>query len=125
MRIKRNDFEHIEQVKLFNWAKEKESLHLHLSLMFAIPNGGKRHIGTATKLKAEGVKSGVPDVFLAVPKNGKSGLFLEMKYGKNKLSTNQRWWIDSLRVEGYETAVCYGFEEARDKIISYLELETR
>ena len=125
MRIKRNDFEHIEQVKLFNWAKEKESLHLHLSLMFAIPNGGKRHIGTATKLKAEGVKSGVPDVFLAVPKNGKSGLFLEMKYGKNKLSTNQRWWVDSLRVEGYETAVCYGFEEARDKIISYLELETR
>jgi len=125
MRLKRKDCEHYEQVKLFNWAKEKESLHLHLSLMFAIPNGGKRHIGTATKLKAEGVKSGVPDVFLAVPKNGKSGLFIEMKYGKNKPSANQKWWIDSLRVEGYETAVCYGFEEARDAIIKYLELETR
>ena len=125
MRLKRKDYEHYEQVKLFNWAKEKESLHLHLSLMFAIPNGGKRHIGTALKLKNEGVKSGVPDVFLAVPKNGKSGLFIEMKYGKNKPSANQKWWIDSLRVEGYETVVCYGFEEARDAIIKYLELETR
>lgn len=117
--------EHTEQVALFDWAKKMEPLHLHLSLMFAIPNGGKRHIGTALKLKNEGVKSGVPDVFLAVPKNGKSGLFIEMKYGKNKPSANQKWWIDSLRVEGYETVVCYGFEEARDAIIKYLELETR
>ena len=124
MRIKRIDFEHIEQVKLFNWAREKEPLHLHLGLMFAIPNGGKRHIGVATKLRQEGVKSGVPDIFLAVPKNDKHGLFIEMKYGKNKLSTNQLWWVSSLRVEGYATAVCYGFEEARDVIIEYLGLET-
>ena len=125
MRLKRKDHEHEEQCKLFAWAKEKESMHLHLGLMFAIPNGGHRHKGVAVKLKNEGVKSGVPDVFLAVPKNGKSGLFLEMKYGKNKPSVNQKWWLESLRAEGYETAVCYGFEQARDKIISYLELETR
>ena len=123
MRMKRNDFEHLEQVKLFNWAREKESLHLHLGLMFAVPNGGKRPIGTAKKMKAEGVKSGVPDVFLAVPKNDKHGLFIEMKYGKNKMSANQVWWTNSLKVEGYAVAVCYSFEEARDSIKKYLGLE--
>ena len=77
MRRQRNDYEHIEQVKLFNWAKEKERLHLHLSLLFAIPNGGHRHKAVGAKLKSGGVKAGVPDCFLAVPKNGKHGLFLE------------------------------------------------
>ena len=73
MRKPRNDLEHIEQVKLFNWARQNESMYLHLSLLFAIPNGGHRHIGTARKLKAEGVKAGVPDCFLAVPKDEKHG----------------------------------------------------
>jgi len=31
---------------------------------WAVPNGGRRNIGTAKKLKAEGVKSGVPDITL-------------------------------------------------------------
>ena len=66
MRKPRNDLEHIEQVRLFNWARQNESTHLHLSLLFAIPNGGKRHITTATRLKASGAKSGIPDIFLPV-----------------------------------------------------------
>ena len=45
-----------------------EGRHPQLALIFAIPNGGKRHIGTARKLKAEGVRSGVPDIFLACPR---------------------------------------------------------
>ena len=117
--------EHSEQVALFGWAKANEPRHLQLGLMFAIPNGGKRHIVTGKKLKAEGVKSGVPDIFLGVPKNGKHGLFIELKVGKNKPSKNQLWWIHSLRAEGYAVEVCYGFEEARDAVIGYLRLETQ
>ena len=116
--------EHSEQVALFGWAKANEPRHLQLGLMFAIPNGGKRHIVTGKKLKAEGVKSGVPDIFLGVPKNGKHGLFIELKVGKNKPSKNQLWWIHSLRAEGYAVEVCWGFEEARDAIINYLGIET-
>lgn len=123
MRRQRNDYEHIEQVKLFNWAKEKERLHLHLSLLFAIPNGGHRHKAVGAKLKSGGVKAGVPDCFLAVPKNGKHGLFLELKYGKNKPTASQNWWLTSLKVEGYETCVCYGFEQAKSAIEKYLQLE--
>lgn len=117
--------EHSEQVALFDWAKANESRHLQLGLLFAIPNGGKRHIVTGKKLKAEGVKSGVPDIFLGVPKNGKHGLFIELKVGKNKPSKNQLWWIHSLRAEGYAVEVCYGFLEAQTAIIDFLEIEVQ
>ena len=117
--------EHSEQVALFDWASSEESRHLQLGLMFAIPNGGKRHIVTGKKLKAEGVKSGVPDIFLSVPRNGKHGLFIELKIGKNKPSKNQLWWIHSLRAEGYAVEVCYGFLEAQTAIIDYLGIETQ
>lgn len=118
--------EHTEQVALFNWCKLMEGRHPQLALIFAIPNGGKRHIGTARKLKAEGVKSGIPDIFLCVPnRHGKHGLFLELKDGKNKPTKNQLHWLSALEAEGYATALCYGFSEAQIAIINYLELQVR
>ena len=116
--------EHSEQVALFEWARANEARHLQLGLLFAIPNGGKRHVVTGKKLKAEGVMSGVPDIFLGVPRNGKHGLFIELKVGKNKPSKNQLWWIHSLRAEGYAVEVCYGFLETQTAIIDYLGIET-
>tara|TARA_Y100000593_G_scaffold74079_1_gene136177 strand:- start:24 stop:395 length:372 start_codon:yes stop_codon:yes gene_type:complete len=115
--------EHSEQVALFNWAKRMESRHPQLALMFAIPNGGKRHIGTAKKLKASGAKAGVPDIFLPVPHGEKHGLWIELKVGKNKATTAQKMWLSNLASEGYETAVCYGFHEAMTTIVDYLGLE--
>ena len=95
--------EHTEQVTLMNWCKLMERSYPQLALIFSIPNGGKRHIGTARKLKAEGVKSGVPDIFLSVAKNGKHGLYIELK--------------------GYEAKVCYGFGEAKKVICDYMGIE--
>jgi hypothetical protein len=51
-------------------------------------------------------------------------MFIEMKYGKNKPSESQLEWLGALSGEGYETAICYGFDEARDAIIKYLGIET-
>src|SRR5262245_64718583 len=48
-------------------------------LCFAIPNGGARDVITAGRLKAEGVRAGVPDVCLPVARAGYHGLFLEVK----------------------------------------------
>jgi hypothetical protein len=56
--------EHEEQVALFEWAAWNSSKYKELELMFAIPNGGQRHVVVARKLKDEGVKAGVPDIFL-------------------------------------------------------------
>ena len=58
--------EHEEQVALFEWAEWNKRQYPELELMFAIPNGGQRHVVVAKKLKDEGVKAGVPDIFLPV-----------------------------------------------------------
>ena len=116
--------EHREQATLFHWAEIMQSRHPQLALMFAIPNGGKRKSGWWEK--AEGLKSGVPDIFLAVPTQEafpRYGLFIEMKFGKNKPSRNQKGWIDALIAEGYAVEVCYSFEEAKQAIIGYLGLD--
>jgi len=120
--------EHSEQVALFDWAKANESRHLQLGLMFAIPNQGgkgKSAVIRGLRMVNEGLKKGVPDIFLSVPRNGKHGLFIELKVGKNKPSKNQLWWIHSLRAEGYAVEVCYGFLEAQTAIIDFLGIETQ
>ena len=58
--------ESVEQCCLFRWAGYSLGLHPELKLMYHIPNGGKRNITTARRLKAEGVKAGVPDIHLPV-----------------------------------------------------------
>lgn len=112
--------EHDEQVALFSWAQWQTPAVPELALLFAIPNGGHRNKVTAAKMKAEGVKAGVLDVMLPVARNGRHGLFVEMKYGRNKTTDEQRQWIDRLEAQGYQTAVCYSFEEAQGEIMRYL-----
>ena len=83
-------------------------------LLFAIPNGGHRDIRTAARLKAEGVKRGVADLFLSVPILGVipgtdiHGLYIEMKAGKNKLTKDQKEFMN--QVEGFN----YWFSEVRN-----------
>lgn len=110
--------EHEEQVMLFKWA----SLRRDLDVMYAIPNGGHRDIRVAVKLKAEGVKPGVPDICLPVARNGHHGLYIELKRRKyGRVSEDQLKWIEALMHEGYDCAVCCGWEAARDVINGYLE----
>ena len=112
--------EHGAQAALFCWASMNLVQYPQLRALFAIPNGGLRHPATAARLAAEGVKKGVPDIMLAVPRNRYSGLFIELKVGTNKPTKEQQEWLYFLSQSGYCTHVCYGWEEARDKIISYL-----
>lgn len=110
-----------EQQALFTWKEYNEAMIPELSMMFHIPNGGKRDKITAARLKAEGVKSGVPDICLAVPRGENHGLFIELKVGSNKPSENQKKWIGMLRNQGYRVEVCYGWVEAAAVIKDYLK----
>lgn len=114
--------EHLEQKSLFDWAQFAKAVHPELALMYAIPNGGMRNKAVAGQLKAEGVKSGVPDVCLPAARAEFHGLYVEMKFGKNQPSDNQRWWLDCLSQAGYFTAVCWSADDARRVILQYLRL---
>jgi hypothetical protein len=127
------DSEHSHQTALFAWAALSVDKYPKLRWMFAIPNGGLRDMRTAVNLKAEGVKAGVPDIFLpivvrmprmiqgSVTIDVYSGLFIEMKVKKNKTSKEQDEYIEYLKDAGYYCVVCYTWSVARDAIIAYLE----
>jgi hypothetical protein len=113
--------EHQHQVTLFQWAALEANRIPELALMFAIPNagaGGQR--GQAGKMKAEGVKAGVPDIFLSVARKGYHGLYIEMKMPGNKPTVKQRWWQEYLEEQEYIVEVCYSWPEAKDVIMNYL-----
>lgn len=109
-----------EQERVVNWARRNEYRAPSLALLHHIPNGGSRNKLEAARLKAQGVKAGVPDLFLPVPMNLRHGLYIEMKFGKNKTSEKQDWWIDQLRQRGYEVRVCWGADEAINTIAAYI-----
>ncbi len=111
-----------EQITLFEWAILQECKYPELELLHHIPNGGKRAKTTAIRLKMEGVKPGVPDVMLPVPRGIYHGLYIELKAGKNKTTEKQDKWLSNLKQQGYYTAVCYGWESASEVLLKYLSL---
>lgn len=113
--------EDTEQMGVIDWANWNTGRFPELELLFHIPNGGKRDAKEAARFKAMGVKAGVPDLCLPVPMRGFAGLYIEMKYGKNKTTEKQRAWIRALKEQGYKVAVCYGGEEATQELESYLQ----
>jgi len=113
--------EHEEQAALFQWASYSKAKYPELRWMFAVPNGGYRPVQVAKKLRAEGVKAGVPDIFLPVPIGGYHGLWIEMKYGTNKPTSEQEDWLEYLGKAGYMAVVCYGWDKAKDVVLEYLQ----
>ena len=88
---------------------------------WAIPNGGNRNLITAKKLKAEGVKKGVPDICII---NEGMAYFLEVKRPassnskKGYLSKAQKEKIAELKEAGAEVAVVYSVADVIEACIS-------
>ncbi|NPU91411.1 MAG: VRR-NUC domain-containing protein [Gammaproteobacteria bacterium] len=91
-----------------------------LDYLVAIPNGGKRSKAIAGKLKAQGVKKGVSDLFLPVPLNERNGLWIEFKAAKGRATPEQLEWIDRMVDVGYLAMVIWGWKSAVEAIDAYL-----
>lgn len=118
--IARARTEHVEAVTLIRVVRMHENRWPELRLLFAVPNGGARNAIVAKKLKAEGVRPGVPDYLLPVARAGFHGLALELKTLTGYASREQRDWIASLRREGWRAEVCRGWSAAWDVLREYL-----
>jgi hypothetical protein len=129
--------EHQEQCAVFDWAELMANQYPELDLMFAIPNGGVRPCNVANtpkgafrysvegkKMKQEGVKKGVPDILLPVPKGIYHGLFIEMKRSHGGvIREEQDTWLKNLAQQGYFVVVCKGANAAMKVLKGYLSLE--
>ena len=109
--------EHCEQHALLVWAAHSHQQYPDLRWLFAIPNQGA---GRNKRLQQEGVKPGVPDLCLPVPRAPYHGLFIELKVRGGRLSDAQAEWITMLHAHGYRAVVCVGWPAARDVIETYL-----
>jgi len=76
-------------------------------MIFAIPNGGQRHVAVARKLKAEGVVAGVPDLCLIY-----KGIvaFVEVKTEKGRMSESQLAFAELCILNDIPHYVCRSVE---------------
>jgi hypothetical protein len=89
-------------------------------LIFAIPNGSYRDISTAKKLKAEGVVSGIPDLYIP-----KYHCWIEMKRKDGgTLSEEQKAMHRYLTMIGDTVIIGYGAEDASQKILETINTST-
>jgi hypothetical protein len=103
--------EHSEQVGFINWFRVKYPN----VLIFAIPNGEKRAITVAKRLKAEGVVRGIPDLFIP-----QWTLWVEMKrISGGRLSPEQRGMIVYLEGIGQKVIVAKGAGDASKQILEH------
>ena len=99
--------------------------------IFSIPNGfhvvGANPEAVAkavNKLKKEGLRTGVPDLFIPVPRGAYHGLFVEMKRKKGgTVSPEQKDWIKRLTDQGYLAVVCHGAIDAENVFNRYIKLK--
>ena len=111
--------EGLEQQYLFDWIKLQEGHNPIFARIYHVPNGGKRSKGVAGKLKAQGVRPGVPDICFPVARGGYNGLYIELKVIKGNPTEEQRAWLLDLEQEGNMACVCYGWQLAADVISAY------
>jgi len=129
-----NNPEELEQRALVEWADKVRVEGPPLlkypmvgDYLYAVPNGGWRKRTEAARLKGQGVRPGVPDLVLAIPSRGYSGMYIELKptpYGSYRPTTTERQdeWLAKLAAAGYYAIKAVGWDAARREIVWYLEM---
>ena len=110
-----------EQKWVIQWAQQPSvrTQHPELALLYHIPNERTDKVQAAIQ-KTMGVKKGVPDLHLPVPIGAYHGLYIEMKAMDGKPDDDQLWWAERLKTCGYAHAFCYGWKEATEVLLWYL-----
>jgi hypothetical protein len=113
--------EHEIQCSIFAWNEYHKKKYPGLDDMFAVPNGGHRHIVTATRMKKEGVKPGVSDILWMQPIKGFHGVIIEVKKPGGRLTLPQRRFMEQHIKKGYLCVVVYSLDEYIEFIKSIYE----
>ena len=112
--------EHYEQVMVFDYFERNDAIVYEA--LYAIPNGGLRNKGTAGRIKAEGGKRGELDINLDIARGAYHGLRIELKYGKNTATDEQKVVIERHTRNGYLALVVWGHGNCIAVIKAYMDL---
>lgn len=118
-RKKPADEEHRIQVSCVKWFREKYPKFS--SILFAIPNGGRRDAVTGKKLKEEGATAGVADLILLKGNGLYGALCIEMKKPGRYQSPEQKAWQKKVEAIGNKYIVCRSLNEFVRVINDYLK----
>lgn len=106
-----------EQIGFLRWWNE----HFSAVWIYHIPNGGHRAMNVAKRMKADGVRPGVPD--LHVPE---WRMWIEMKRRSGgRLSSDQKAWMEYLEGIGDTVIVGRGAEDASRQVMDFLRERRR
>lgn len=108
-----------EQRRIFVWAEHLRNKYPALDLLYHIPNEGKRTLSAGARLKAIGMKSGIPDLCLPHSEMGYNALYIELKTSGGKLTFNQAQWLRALSGSGNLALVCHRADEAIIVLMAY------
>jgi hypothetical protein len=123
VRAKPVDREGLEQAALM--AELRARMPEVADLIYHVPNGGHRVKAVAAKLKAQGVKAGIPDLVLPMARGGFFGLYIEFKAtppNDAAISSSQHERIRKLNDQGYLAVVCRGHFDTVEQIRAYLRM---
>lgn len=102
----------VQWCKQFSWGQ----------FLYHVPNESVGGYGWMIRNRQMGMRKGVPDLVLPIPMRGFHGLYIEMKTEKGRLSAEQKRWADALKTFGYCMEVAHGWEEAKDVLSWYMEV---
>lgn len=117
--------EHAQQVEFFRYVNARiktscGSVRDAYESIFAVPNAAKRNYKTASYMRAEGMRAGVPDVVIPVPRFPFHGLYIEHKIKPNRPSEVQKQWIARLQRLGHLVLISYSATESINILERYL-----
>lgn len=113
--------ETILQINLVNWFVHEYPQYADDLYHFA----NERHctVQQGRILKRMGVRSGVADLFLSVPREAYHGAWIELKEGNGKPSKAQQDFLARMTVRGYMAVCVTGLDAAKAAIQTYLETD--
>ena len=109
---------------LIQWAATQRWGDRRLSdLLIMIPNGAvlagdaKQRAMQMAKMKRTGFRPGVFDYLLPIPRDGAPGLWVELKRRNGGIVSDEQGLFKlDMEVLGWATAICKGWDEAKDAI---------
>lgn len=112
-----------EQKWVIEWSQQPSirEQYPELAMLYHIPNERTDKVQAAI-LKKMGVKTGVPDLHLPIPAGKYHSLYIEMKALDGKPDSEQLWWEEHLKSNGNFHAFCYGWKQATEVLLWYLNL---